>query len=75
MVRLNRGLGVFVVSDVFQPNDVAAVLVCFLQGQVRHGSSRRGSVPMAFLRRDGYGIAGANDLWRLAGCLHQAQAI
>ena len=32
MGRLNRRLGVFVVGDVFQPDDVAAVFVCFLQG-------------------------------------------
>src|SRR6202011_4745593 len=75
MPRLNRRLGVFVVGDVFQPDDVAAVLVCFLYGQVSHGSSGRGSVPMAFLRRDGSGITGTIDLWGLSGGLHQAWAI
>lgn len=72
MVRLNRRLGVFVVGDVFQPDDIAAVFVGFLHGQVGHGPSRHGAVPMAFVWGDGYGVAGTNDLWCLAGGLHQA---
>ena len=59
---------------VLEPNDVHAVLVGFLNGEMNHGVGGVGAVPVAFAGFDPHGIAGANILNWLAGQLDAANS-
>ena len=57
---------VLLVCDVLQPHNVDPVLVCLLQGEVSHGSSRRRTMPVTFLGRNPNRISRTNRLRRFA---------
>ena len=62
---------VLFVADLFHPVDGLAVEL-FLNGDVRHGRGRRGTVPMLLARREPDHVTRPNFLDRASPALYQA---